>query len=289
MDASPTPLPDTNAKMQGANGFKATQSVYGLHSYESSFKDRRNRLVKKEKSAPDAESEESVSLDQAIIQQHITPTKFTNEAPKRLWKWSSKEEEQEVHGFRETNHQPEMSEEVNRGWHWGSVLDNGLVPWRGHQDLDKPTFEPDFIPPAPYFLTKTPSPGSSNRAGELQPGWQVEAVPGKPTGNIFPGTVWNRPEKPAYVHAVSSIREAKRVAALLEGLIRADKQIAGEKHDLERQYWSRRIFACDTEVRAPQAFSPKFGLLACRTCGCQCMSRCVVREIILSRTYSALK
>jgi hypothetical protein len=52
------------------------------------------------------------------------------------------------------------------------------------------------------------------------------------------------------VHVVASAAEARRVMGLLRGLVASDKARAGVREDVSRPYWSRRFFACDTEVRS---------------------------------------
>lgn len=66
---------------------------------------------------------------------------------------------------------------------------------------------------------------------------------------VFKGGVWDAPEKPPYVHCVSSAAEATRIVAALQRLAAADIEAAGVCESFGRQYWQRRIFACDTEVR----------------------------------------
>ena len=107
------------------------------------------------------------------------------------------------------------------------------------------------------------------RTPELQPGWDAQA--GSEHASVFPIEVWSKAEKPPYVHVVASAAEARRVAALLHTLVAADAAAAGVKDDLGRHYWSRRVFACDTEVRSPRALhatwracarTPVFSLLS---------------------------
>lgn len=82
----------------------------------------------------------------------------------------------------------------------------------------------------------------------LEPGWDSR----KKTETYFPEDVWDMPYKPPYVHVVNTAAAARRAMQLLRGLVEADK-VAARSHapvsDYGRQYWSRRIFACDTEVR----------------------------------------
>jgi hypothetical protein len=81
------------------------------------------------------------------------------------------------------------------------------------------------------------------------PGWDAR---GTSSMNVFPATIWDKPAPPPYVHVVNNVAEAKRVMQLLRLLVEEDKQVAGIRDDYGRQFWSRRIFACDTEVRAPE-------------------------------------
>lgn len=81
----------------------------------------------------------------------------------------------------------------------------------------------------------------------LEPGWDSR----KKSETYFPVDVWDRPEKPPYVHVVNTAAGAKRAMQLLRTLVEKDAA-AAKSHapvsDYGRKYWSRRIFACDTEV-----------------------------------------
>ena len=80
---------------------------------------------------------------------------------------------------------------------------------------------------------------------EHHPGWDTPP----PVPPTFPEAVWDRAEKPPYVHVVNTAAEAQRIMAALQRLVAADKVAAGVRDEYERPFWSRRVFACDTEVR----------------------------------------
>lgn len=91
-------------------------------------------------------------------------------------------------------------------------------------------------------LLVVPEAGSS-----LEPGWGLQ----QESEQYFPETLWNKPCKPPYVHVVDTVEGARRAMQLLNNLVEQDKA-AAQQHsrvdDLGREFWSRRVFACDTEV-----------------------------------------
>lgn len=81
----------------------------------------------------------------------------------------------------------------------------------------------------------------------VEPGWDSR----KKSETYFPEAVWDKPYKPPYVHVVNSAEGARRVMQLLRTLVEEDVAAANSHspvNDYGRKYWSRRIFACDTEV-----------------------------------------
>lgn len=81
----------------------------------------------------------------------------------------------------------------------------------------------------------------------LEPGWDSRTK----SETYFPEEVWDKAHKPPYVHVVNTAVGAQRAMKLLRGLVDKDKAAAqahAPVNDYGRQYWSRRIFACDTEV-----------------------------------------
>jgi hypothetical protein len=91
-------------------------------------------------------------------------------------------------------------------------------------------------------LLTVPEAGSS-----LEPGWGLQ----KASEDYFPEEVWNQPYKPPYVHFVNTVEGARRAMKLLNKLVEQDIAAAQEHSrvdDLGREFWSRRVFACDTEV-----------------------------------------
>lgn len=91
-------------------------------------------------------------------------------------------------------------------------------------------------------LLTVPEAGSS-----LEPGWGLQKLSEK----YFPQGIWDKPCKPPYVHVVNTVDGARRAMGLLKQLVENDKA-AAQAHsrvdDIGREFWSRRVFACDTEV-----------------------------------------
>lgn len=91
-------------------------------------------------------------------------------------------------------------------------------------------------------LLPVPEAGSA-----LEPGWGLQNLSEK----YFPEDVWNKPCKPPYVHVVNTVEGARRAMQLLKKLVEQDMAAAhahSRVDDLGREFWSRRVFACDTEV-----------------------------------------
>lgn len=101
----------------------------------------------------------------------------------------------------------------------------------------------------------------------LEPGWDARTK----TDAYFPEAVWDQPFKPPYVHVVDTAAGARRAMALLRGLVEKDAAAARAHalvNDYGRKYWSRRIFACDTEVCSLLCYPTRASFQSCAFAGC---------------------